>query len=123
MGIFANLTQAYYNSPLCNGTIYFYKQSEIECFTDPTQCCDDIVGKQLIYNKCVNGIINHCSVPNVAEEDLGYILQLFGILFITMVCTSIIYGFFRFVCYREAENFDSDAERQKLIRRDSYQGL
>lgn len=123
MGIFANLTQVYYNSPLCNGTINFYKQSEIECFSDPTQCCDDIVGKQLIYNKCVNGTINHCSVPNVAEEDLGYILQLFGILFITIVGTTIIYGFCRFICYSEVENFDRDVERQKLLNERSNQGL
>tara|TARA_R110001592_G_scaffold18816_12_gene77742 strand:+ start:18684 stop:19055 length:372 start_codon:yes stop_codon:yes gene_type:complete len=123
MGMFANLTQIFYNNSFCNGSAYFYKQSEIECFSDPTQCCDDIVGKQLIYNKCVNGTINHCSVPNVEEEDLGYILQLFGILFITIVGTTIIYGFCRFICYSEVENFDRDIERQKLLNERSSQGL
>ena len=123
MGMFANLTQIFYNNSFCNGSAYFYKQSEIECFSDPTQCCDDIVGKQLIYNKCVNGTINHCSVPNVEEEDLGYILQLFGILFITIVGTTIIYGFCRFICYSEVENFDRDIERKKLLNERSSQGL
>lgn len=123
MGIFANLTQIYYNNSVCYGSAYFYKQSEIECFTEPEECCDQIVGKNLIYNKCVNGTINHCSIPNVAEEDLGYILQLFGILFLTVTGTVIIYGFCRFVCYREVETFDRDVERQKLINERSYQGL
>lgn len=123
MGMFANLTQMYYNSSFCNGSVYFYKQSEIECFSDPTGCCDNIVGKQLIYNKCINGTINHCTVPNEAVEDLGYILQLFGILFLTATGTGIIYLFCRFVCYREVENFDRDVERQKLINQASYQGL
>ena len=123
MGMFANLTQIYYNSSFCNGNVIFYKQSEMECFSDPTECCDQIVGKNLIYNKCVNGTINHCSIPNVAEEDLGYILQLFGILFLTVTGTVIIYGFCRFVCYREVETFDRDVERQKLINERSYQGL
>lgn len=115
MGMFANLTQIYYNNSFCNGSNYFYKQSEIECFTEPTECCNEIVGKTLYYNKCVNRTINYCSVPNVAEEDLGYVLQLFGILFLTIIGTTIVYGFCRFVCYKEVENFDRDVERQKLL--------
>lgn len=121
MGMFANLTQIYYNNPSCNDSLYFYKQSEIECFSEPIECCDNIIGKQLIYNKCINGTINYCSVPNVAEEDLGYILQLFGILFITIVGTTIIYGFCRFICYSEVENFDRDIERMKLLNERSSQ--
>ena len=120
MGIFANLTQIYYNSSFCNGSTYFYKESEIECFSEPKECCNEIVGKTLYYNKCINGTINYCSVPNEAIEDLGYILQLFGILFITMTGTGIICWFCRFFCYSEAENFDRDAERQKLMNQDSY---
>jgi len=123
MGMFANLTQIYYNSSFCNGSIHFYKQSEIECFTDPLECCDRIAGEDLFYNKCINGTINHCTVPNEAIENLGYILQLFGILFVTMTGTGIIYWFCRFVCYSEAENFDQDVERQKLMNRNSYQSL
>ena len=123
MGIFANLTQLYYNSSFCNGSVTFYKQSEMECFTDPTECCDQIVGKNLVYNQCINGTINHCSVPNAAEEDMGYILQLFGILFLTITGTLIIYSFCRFVCYSEVENFDRDVERQKLMNERSYPGL
>ena len=123
MGMFANLTQIYYNSSFCNGSIYFYKQSEIECFTDPIECCDRIAGENLLYNKCTNGTINHCIVPSEALEDLGYILQLFGILFVTITGTAIIYGFCRFVCCKDAEIFDRDVERQKLINENSYQSL
>ena len=119
MGMFANLTQIYYNSSFCNGSIYFYKQ----CFTDPIECCDRIAGENLLYNKCTNGTINHCIVPSEALEDLGYILQLFGILFVTITGTAIIYGFCRFVCCKDAEIFDRDVERQKLINENSYQSL
>lgn len=123
MGMFANLTQIYYNNSFCNGSIYFYKQSEIECFTDPIECCDRIVGKNLFYNKCMNGTINHCIVPSEALEDLGYILQLFGALFITILGTFIVYCFCRFVCYKDTENFLMDVERQKLINENSSQSL
>ena len=123
MGMFANLTQIYYNNSFCNGSVYFYKQSEIECFSDPLECCDSIVGKTLYYNKCINGTINHCTVPNEAIEDLGYILQLFGILFLTMTGSVIIYCFCRVVCYSEEKNFDRDVERRKLMNQNSYQTL
>ena len=115
MGMFANLTQIYYNSSFCNGSDYFYKQSEIECFSDPIECCNRFSGKNLVYGKCLNGSINYCTVPSQSLEDLGYILQLFGILFTMVLGTSIVYGFCRFLCYREAENFDRDLERQKLM--------
>ncbi len=123
MGMFANLTQIYYNNSFCNGSAYFYKQSEIECFSDPLECCDSIVGKTLYYNKCINGTINHCTVPNEAIQDLGYIFQLFGILFLAMTGSVIIYWVCRVFCHSEEKIFDRDAERRKLMDQNSYQTL
>lgn len=115
MGIFANLTQIFYNGSFCNSSIRLFKQSEMECFIDPIECCNNMAGEQLVYEKCTNGTINYCTVPNQAQEDMGYILQLCGVLFLTLAGTMLIYGFCRFVCYREVENFDRDIERQKLL--------
>ena len=119
MGMFANLTQIYYNNSFCNLTRYFYKQDETECFGDPIECCDNIAGKHLVYDKCINGVINYCSGFNQAEEAFGYILQIFGVLFLTLTITLIVFGFCRYVCYRDVESFDRNAERQKFLNNDA----
>ena len=126
MGFFANLTQIYYNDTLCNGMNYIRKEILQECFAVPTDCCNDLVGKKLTYNQCINGTINMCTVSNRSLEELGYILQLFGILSLTAIGTRIIYAFCRFVCYRDVGTLENDLvneKRKKLIMGGHYSSL
>ena len=126
MGFFSNLTQIYYNDTVCNGINYLTREVLQECFTVPTDCCDSLAGKKLNYNQCINGTVNMCTVSNQTLEELGYILQLFGILCLTAIGTLVIYAFCRFVCYREAETLENELisqQRKKLIMGGHYSSL
>jgi len=126
MGFFANLTQIYYNDTVCNGINYLRKEILQECFTVPIDCCDDLAGKQLTYNQCINGTFNMCTVSNRELEELGYILQIFGILCLTAIGTLVIYAFCRFVCYRDVETLENELvneKRKKLIMRGNYRSI
>lgn len=126
MGFFSNLTQIYYNDTLCNGINYFRKEIIQECFTESIQCCNNFIGKELTYNKCLNGSMNLCTVSNKSLEELGYVFQLFGVLCLTCLGTLVVYAFCRFVCYRDVENFENDVQeiqRKRLIQGGYYNSL
>ena len=126
MGFFANLTQIYYNNTVCNGINYLRKEILQECFTVPTDCCNDLAGKQMTYNQCINGTVNMCTVSDRELEELGYTLQLFGILCLAGLGTLVVYAFCRFICYRDVETLENELvnqQRKKLIMGGHYSSL
>ena len=123
MGFFVNLTQIFFNSTICNGTYYLYKQTMEECFGDYSTCCNNFLEKNVSYNTCVNGTVTYCNSLNDPREDIGYIIQIFGILGITTLGAFLVYGFCRFVCYRNVENFDRSASSNKNQDRGSYEQI
>ena len=104
MGIFSNLTQLYFNNSLCNGTAYYHKETLEECFLDPRVCCDRFTSKGTVYGECINGKINYCESLNQPLEQLGYIVQIFGILSLTITGTLIVFGVVKFFCTKQQKN-------------------
>lgn len=121
MGIFVNLTEVYFQKDNCSGGYYLTKQIFEECFGDANQCCDDYSTNNPIYGKCYGKNITYCSSMDQPLEQFGYIIQIFGVLFIVSLSGLLIYGFIRYFCYREIENISIDMIGN--VQRTNYEKL
>jgi len=123
MGFFVNLTQVFYNNTNCNGTYYLYKQTLDECFGEMSTCCANFLKKDSLYNTCINGTINFCNVFDSPTEEMGYILQIFGVLAVVVLSSIIIYAFIRIICYNGMENYNDNGTVNKNLQRGSYEEI
>jgi hypothetical protein len=105
MGIFVNLTEIYFTGENCTKGYYLTKQIFEECFGETIDCCNDFVEENIVYGKCYGKNITYCSSMDKPLEQFGYIIQIFGVLFIVVISGLSIYAFCRFVCYKEVEDF------------------
>lgn len=121
MGIFVNLTEVYFQKDNCSGGYYLTKQIFEECFGDANQCCDDYSTNNPIYGKCYGKNITYCSSMDQPLEQFGYIIQIFGVLFIVAISGLSIYTFCRFVCYKDVEDLAN--QNNNNVQRIDYEKL
>jgi len=121
MGIFVNLTKFYFREKNCTGGYYLTKQIFEECFGETIVCCNDFMEEDIVYGKCYGKNITYCSSMDQPLEQFGYIIQIFGVLFIVAISGLSIYSCCRFICYKEVEDFAENT--QDNVQRVNYQKL
>ena len=88
----ANLTQIFYENDNCLGNVTNIDIRTQDCYTTTIMCCEEILGfSNLNTSKCYGNSRYLCNPSNVSLELFGYIIQIFGVLFIISIISLFVF--------------------------------
>lgn len=88
----ANLTKVVYQRIGCIGNITNVEVMTQDCYTTTESCCEDILDfSNLTMGQCYSNVIYSCQPTNDGFEIFGYIIQIFGVLFLISLFSFILF--------------------------------
>ena len=88
----ANLTKISYEFDNCLGNITNINIMTQDCYSTTERCCEEIIGiSSLNTSKCYGDSRYLCNPSSVSLELFGYIIQIFGVLFLFSVFSLFVF--------------------------------